>query len=145
MEIGFRLTKDDWNQACVKVLYTCIDKACIAVHCPFLRSTSKRLKPVEVWSPRYVFPFALIFSKRHRCKYNSEKLYCYHQDLNPKSFGLCDQCSTEWDKGVPSSRVTIKWLFHKNACNMSIVWTLPTVPSYLRIVSHALSQDWGIT
>ena len=52
---------------------------------PILRCTSKRLKPVEVWSPWYVFPFALIFSKRHRCKYNSEKLYCYHQDSNPSS------------------------------------------------------------
>ena len=68
---------------------------------PILRCTSKRLKPVEVWSPRYVFPFALIFSKHHRCKYNSEKLYCYHQDSNPSPLVYVTSALLNEIKGFP--------------------------------------------
>ena len=48
---------------------------------------------------------------------------------------------------VPFNRVTSKWLFHTNTLHL---WQrhhlhFTNITMLLRIVSHALRQDWGIT
>ena len=99
----------------------CVSKYYILINLAYIANFEMYLyicKWLKVLSPRKVFPFAFIFSKRHRFKYNSEKLYCFHQDSNPGP--LETSALLNAIKGVPTSRVTIKWLFRTNTCDTSI-------------------------
>ena len=122
---------------CVSKYYILINTA----YMPILKCTSKWLKPVEVRSPYSHLP--LFSASVTNANTTAKNCIASTRIQIPV---LIDQCSTEWNKGPGSLQpnhyqvtVSYKHLWQKHHLHFTNITML------LRIVSHALCQDWGLT